>query len=173
MNLDELEVYRITMEIGERVWKITGAWDYFAKDTVGKQLVRAADSMAANISEGFGRFSYKENKQFGYYARGSLYETKTWLTKAHARGLVADAEYEAISCSLESVAVRLNNYIRSIGSGATTVREATMEYGIREEVNGGCSASMGAIAPALKCNDAPQAPMTSRNDAAQRPMTLQ
>jgi hypothetical protein len=28
-------------------------------------------SIAANLSEGFGRFQYKENKQFGYYSRGS------------------------------------------------------------------------------------------------------
>jgi four helix bundle protein len=63
MNLEELEVYRVTMEIGERVWNVVKGWDYFAKDTVGKQWVRAADSMASNISEGFGRFFYKENKQ--------------------------------------------------------------------------------------------------------------
>ena len=26
------------MEIGEKVWNIVVKWDYFAKDTVGKQL---------------------------------------------------------------------------------------------------------------------------------------
>ena len=62
MKLEELDVYQMSMEIGERVWSIVSSWDYFARDTVGKQLVKAADSMAANLSEGFGRFYYKENK---------------------------------------------------------------------------------------------------------------
>lgn len=128
MNLEELDVYRMSMEIGERVWSIVSNWDYFSRDTVGKQMVKAADSMAANLSEGFGRFYYKENKQFGYYSRGSLYETKTWLKKAHNRRLVDDDAYESLRRSLESLAVRLNNYLRSIGTGATTVREECLEY---------------------------------------------
>jgi four helix bundle protein len=130
VNLEELDVYQTSMEIGERVWTIVSGWDYFARDTVGKQLVKAADSMAANLSEGFGRFYYKENKQFGYYSRGSLYETKTWVTKAHNRQLVDDAAYDSLRRSLDSLAVRLNNYLRSIGTGATTVREESLEYEI-------------------------------------------
>lgn len=43
---------------------------------MGKQLVRAIDSVAANLSEGFGRYHYKETRIFGYYSRGSLYESK-------------------------------------------------------------------------------------------------
>jgi four helix bundle protein len=170
MNLEELEVYQVAMDIGERVWKIVKTWDHFAKDTIGKQFARAADSMAANISEGFGRFFYKENKQFGYYDRGSLYETKTWLTKAHNRQLVDDAEYESLRRALESVAIRLNNYIRSIGTGAAAVREDLTEWAASaasEEVNGGFAASIGADAPSLMTNDA----ATAANDAPQAPLT--
>lgn len=129
MRLDELEVYGLAMSIGERVWDIVKEWDYFAKDTVGKQFVRAADSMAANISEGYGRFFFKENKQFGYYARGSLYETATWLAKGRRRGLVPDSAHAAIRKDLESLAIRLNNYIRSIGAKAQTLRESGAQYG--------------------------------------------
>lgn len=141
MTLEELDVYRMSMEIGERVWSIVSRWDYFAKDTVGKQLVRAADSMAANLSEGYGRFHYKENKQFGYYSRGSLYETKTWLKKAHNRQLLDDAAYDSLRRSLESLAVRLNNYLRSIGTGASTVREECLEYDAASAANDGSGAA--------------------------------
>ncbi len=48
MTLDELKVYELSMDIAEEVWSIVNKWDYFAKDTVGKQLVRAIDSVAAN-----------------------------------------------------------------------------------------------------------------------------
>lgn len=56
MKLEELQVYQLSMELGEKIWEIVINWDYFLKDTLGKQLVRAADSVAANLSEGFGRF---------------------------------------------------------------------------------------------------------------------
>lgn len=55
MKLEELEVYQMGMEIGDQAWSIVQNWNYFAKDTVGKQLIKAADSIASNISEGYGR----------------------------------------------------------------------------------------------------------------------
>ena len=63
MNLEELQVYQLSMEIGEKVWRYVMKWDYFAKNTVGNQLVRAIDSVAANLSEGFGRFHYNDKKK--------------------------------------------------------------------------------------------------------------
>jgi len=115
MKLDELEVYNLAMDVGEQVWNIVNKWNYFAKDTVGKQLVRAADSVAANLSEGYGRFFYKENKQFCYYSRGSIYETRTWLTKAHNRELIEKKDFDLLLNQVETIAVKLNNYIKSIG----------------------------------------------------------
>lgn len=103
------------MQISEKIWEIVNTWDYFSKDTVGKQLIRACDSISANLSEGFGRYSYKEEKQFSYYARGSLYETKTWLTKAKNRKLISDESFEILSKELNDLAIKLNNYIKSIG----------------------------------------------------------
>ena len=115
MKLEELKVYQLAMSIAEEVWDIVYKWDYFAKDTVGKQLVKAADSIAANLSEGFGRFFYKEEKQFCYYSRGSLYETKTWLTKANNRKLITTEKFEKFQKEINNIGVRLNNYIASIG----------------------------------------------------------
>ena len=68
-------------------------WQYFEKDTIGKQLVRAVDSIAANLSEGFGRYHFKEKKNFSYYSRGSLYETKTWIVKAKNRKLINEDDF--------------------------------------------------------------------------------
>ncbi len=115
MNIEELQVYQLSMNIGERVWQIVIKWDYFAKDTVGKQLVKAADSIAANLSEGFGRFFFKENKQFCYYSRGSLYESKTWLTKATKRELICEDDYKSLIPDIEIIGKKLNAYIKSIG----------------------------------------------------------
>ena len=63
MKLEDLQVYQLSMSLGDRIWDIVINWDYFAKDTIGKQLVKAADLVASNISEGYGRFHYR-NKKF-------------------------------------------------------------------------------------------------------------
>ena len=102
------------MESGEDIWKIVSEWKYFEKDTIGKQLVRSTDYVAANISEGYNRYSYKENKHFCYYARGSLSESKTWLTKAHNRSLLSEGLFQNLYKKLDSLSVKLNNYIKSI-----------------------------------------------------------
>ncbi len=115
MKLEELQVYQLSMELGEKIWKIVINWDYFHKDTVGRQLVKAADSVAANLSEGFGRFFYKENKQLCYYSRGSLFETKTWLTKAKNRELISEDQFEIFLKDIDLIGKKLNAYINSIG----------------------------------------------------------
>lgn len=116
MRLEDLKIYNLSMEIGEDVWTIVKNWNSFSKDTLGKQLIRSADSIAANISEGYGRFHYKETKHFGYYSRGSLYETRTWITKAHQRNIVNETDSKRISDKLEMLSKMLNSYIKSIGN---------------------------------------------------------
>lgn len=123
MKLEELQVYQLAMDMAERIWAIVVKWDFFTKDTVGKQLVRAADSVAANLSEGFGRFFYKENRQFCYYSRGSLYESKTWITKAHNRQLLDDKTFNCLDKDIDTISIKLNNYINSIGKQKTTVND--------------------------------------------------
>jgi four helix bundle protein len=120
MKLEELRVYQLSMDLGERIWAIVVKWDYLGKDTIGKQLVRAADSVAANLSEGFGRYHFKDAKNFGYYSRGSLYETKTWLTKANSRKLISDSDFQTFISDIDSIGIKLNNYINSIGKVKNT-----------------------------------------------------
>jgi four helix bundle protein len=89
-------------------------WDIFAKDTVGKQLVRAADSICANIAEGRGRWSFKDNQRFIRIARGSLYETKSFLRLAYSRKLMNDQQIDRIQPLLEELTPKLNAYLKSL-----------------------------------------------------------
>ena len=116
MKLEELKVYELSMELGERVWSIVEKWDYFAKGTIGKQLVRSVDSVAANLSEGFGRFHFKDSRNFNYYSRGSLYETKTWIKKAKNRSLIEEEDYSKFVEDINLIGKMLNSYIKSIGT---------------------------------------------------------
>jgi len=116
MKLSELEVFNLAMELGEMVWKEVLAWDYFAKSTLGKQIVNSADSVAANIADGFGRFHYQENKHFCYISRGSLTETQVWLKKAENRNLITIDALQIYYNKIELLHKKLNAYIKSIGS---------------------------------------------------------
>jgi four helix bundle protein len=115
-NVEELDIYNMSMDMAERIWKIVSLWKYFEKDTIGKQLTRAADSVAANLSEGYGRYHYADKRNFSYYSRGSLYETKTWLKKAYDRKLISEADFVAFTNDINNIGKKLNSYIKTIGN---------------------------------------------------------
>ncbi len=115
-NLEDFKVYNLSMAVAEEVWILVAKWNYFEKDTIGKQLVRAADSVAANLSEGLGRYHFKEAKNFSYYSRGSLFETKTWLAKSLNRKLLTEDHYKKLLEELDIIGKMLNSYINSIGT---------------------------------------------------------
>lgn len=115
IRLEDLEVYNLAESFGDEIWFLVIEWDYFLKDTVGKQLCRPADSIGANIAEGFGRYHFKENKNFCYFSRGSIIETKSWLKKSKTRKLIPEDTFSALMEKLELIHIKLNSYIKSIG----------------------------------------------------------
>jgi len=114
-RLEDLEIYSLSEQFSDEIWFIVLKWDYFVKDTIGKQLVRSSDSIGANIAEGFGRYHYKENKNFCYFSRGSIIETKSWLKKAYTRNLLSTETFQDLFQKLELIHIKLNKYIKFIG----------------------------------------------------------
>ena len=112
--------------LADKIWFVVEKWQYFEKDTVGKQIVRAADRRAtlrmfhpsrnarvgANIAEGNGRYSYKDNQRFVRIARGSLNETRHWLRRACTRNLLTEREIEQLKPIIENLTLKLNGYLR-------------------------------------------------------------
>ncbi len=113
-NFEKLRVYRLSEKLADEVWKIVVRWNYFERDTVGKQLVRAADSIGANIAEGVGRGKILDNRRFVRMARGSLNETKHWLRRAHRRNLLTAAQTEILRPMLDELGPTVNAYLNSI-----------------------------------------------------------
>jgi four helix bundle protein len=110
-GLEQLEIYQLAMEIGEMVWKEASDWKTFPQKTIADQYLRAADSIAANISEGYGRFHFKDSRQFCFIARGSLSETRTWTSKANSRNLISTDFFVKITDKIVICNKKLNNYI--------------------------------------------------------------
>jgi len=116
MKLEDMEIYNISMEIGYEIWFSVVEWENLAKFSIGQQIIRSADSIAANIAEGYGRYHFKDRKNFMFYARGSHYETITWLTKARNRKIISNEFYEGIIAKMEKLGVKMNNYINTLES---------------------------------------------------------
>ena len=81
IKLEELDIYRLAFEIGECTWNIVSPWEWFPKKTVGTQFVSAADSISANISEGYGRYFYKDRKQFCYIVVAHCWKQRIGLLR--------------------------------------------------------------------------------------------
>ncbi|MFN5430826.1 MAG: four helix bundle protein [Cyclobacteriaceae bacterium] len=127
-SLEEFKTYQRAMEVAEKVYDVAATWNYFEKDTIGKQLVRAVDSVAANLSEGLGRYHYKERKNFSCYSRGSLFETKTWIVKAGNRKMMDEKAARELLAELEVIGKMINSYINSLGENNNIVNEPEEEY---------------------------------------------
>jgi four helix bundle protein len=131
MELEDLRIYKQALDLGEKIWTLVIKWNNLAIDTIGKQLIKSSDSISANISEGFGRYHIRETRNFCYIARGSLFETKTWLTKAFNRELIPLNIYEELVKDLKDLGIKLNNYIRTISKNLPDqVKEDTIPYGL-------------------------------------------
>lgn len=123
-NFENLAVYQLSEQIADQVWQVVSRWSPLARDTVGKQLIRAADSIGANIAESDGRGSFQDNRRFVRIARGSLNETKHWLRRAFKRDLLTDEQVQTIKPFLDELAPRLNAYLNSIGKQPRTTDNA-------------------------------------------------
>jgi four helix bundle protein len=111
LELQDINAYRIAFELSNYVWNIVLKWNYFAKDTVGKQLVKAIDSISANIAEGFGRYFKKDKINFYRYSYGSIDESSDWIEKANKRDLLKQKEYQHISDELKRLPREINHLI--------------------------------------------------------------
>jgi four helix bundle protein len=114
-NFENLRVYGLSEQVADEVWRIVRKWDSLARDTVGKQLIRAADSIGANIAEGSGRGSAHDYRRFLRIARGSLCEAQHWLRRAFRRDLLSTKQIENLKCLVDDLAPALNAYLSAIG----------------------------------------------------------
>jgi len=110
----ELRVFQLAEQLCDEIWDIVRSWSYFEEDTIGKQLAKAADSIGANIAEGSGRATKKDNHRFVRISRGSLNETQYWLRRAKKRNLISDNDESRLTEIIDVLAPSLNAYLKSL-----------------------------------------------------------
>jgi four helix bundle protein len=115
-SFEKFRVYKLAEKLGYEIWAVVVHWDGFARNSIGLQLVRAADSVGANIAEGTGRGSFQDNRRFVRTARASLYEVRHWLRRAHKRKLLSKDPIDRLKPIMDNRAPMLNAYLRPIGT---------------------------------------------------------
>ena len=115
-HFENLQVYQLAEKLADEIWIIVTDWDSLAKNTVGTQIIRSADSIGANLAEGSGRGSNQDYKRFIKISRGSLYETRHWLRRAFKRNPLSKEQINLLSPLIDELTLKLNAYLRSIGT---------------------------------------------------------
>jgi four helix bundle protein len=111
--IHELDVYKLSEDLSDLIWYAFDGWPKKVQQTIGYQIIRSADSIAANIAEGYGRYTPADRKLFYRYARGSFEETKAWLRKLIRRKIIGDEEVGTYTAIIDELGPKLNAFIRS------------------------------------------------------------
>lgn len=109
----KLLVWQKAIVLFQLVWK-TAYVDAKVDFKLRAQLADAAQSVSANIAEGYGRRSAKEYIQFLYYALGSLAETLTRTIGLYSAAQITDVQFNEINLLHYEVENRLLRLIEKI-----------------------------------------------------------
>ncbi len=112
LQLNNIDAYNLALKLSNYVWNLVIQWGWFPKQTVGIQFVKAADSISANIAEGFGRYFKKDKIKFYRYSQGSVKECFDWNQKSKTRGLIQKEEYQYIHKILQEIDSALRRLIK-------------------------------------------------------------
>ena len=133
--MEQIDFFLRFVGVADWAWKAVHGWSPLARDTIGKQLIRAADSVGANLVEGDGRYTDADGLHFFVIARASARETRYWIQRATERHLIKEEEADAQIAALTSAAQQLNRlitYRRGRKKLPTQIKEENSEYTTEE-----------------------------------------
>lgn len=111
LTIEDISAYTIARLLANKIYTIVSTWKLLDKQTIGIQLIRSADSIPANIAEGFGRYHKADKIKFYYNARGSALESIHWITTAKERLLISNHQYYEIHNTFQELPKEINNLI--------------------------------------------------------------
>lgn len=107
----DLESYKKARELRIDISCIVKKFPAFEKFMLTSQIIRSSRAITANISEGYGRFSYADTKNFFVIARGSVTETMEHLTTAFDEKYITEDELKTGEEKCEIIFKLINGYI--------------------------------------------------------------
>ena len=110
-SFTELEVWKKAREFKKEMEALVKTFPTEEKYRLCDQLIRAARSINANIDEGHGRFTYKDQLHFCVQARGSLSEVLNHLFDAIDNNYISEDQFHILKIKYNEVESLLNGYI--------------------------------------------------------------
>lgn len=107
----ELECYiqarLLRMMVSDFVRKFPG----HEKFLLSAQIIDSSRSVTRNIAEGYGRFTYRDTRNFFIISRGSVSETMEHLATAHDEKYITDQELREGEEKCELIFKLINGYL--------------------------------------------------------------
>ncbi len=112
LKLNDIESYKISFRLSNHIWDVVLNFSHLAQNTVGEQFISAADSVSANIAEGFGRYGKKDKIKFYRISYASAMECLDWNEKSRVRKLINEEQYNFIFNELQKLPKSINSLIK-------------------------------------------------------------
>jgi len=112
-HFTDLEAWKISHELVLMIYKTTQNFPRTETFGLTNQLRRAANSITANIAEGWGRYHFADKIKFFYQARGSNAEVQNFIILAKDLGYFDSDNYEQIMKKVFEGFKIINGLIRS------------------------------------------------------------
>ncbi|MEC5157843.1 four helix bundle protein [Chryseobacterium sp. MP_3.2] len=115
-DFTQMLVWKKAMDIAVEVFYISDSLPKKEDYALTSQIRRSAESISANISEGFGRAGSRDKTMFYKYARGSANETKNHLVYGNLVKYFEDEKIQPIIKDIENLMHELNKVIKTLES---------------------------------------------------------
>jgi four helix bundle protein len=134
-GLERLEAWSKSMDFALLIYKeVLPILPPEEKWGLSQQMRRSAQSVPANIAEGYGRYYYQDNVRFCYLARGSLEELLSHLVLAHKIGSVPTALFVQLADQGNNLVRLINGYIAYLKRSKQGGNEPGAPSVIREDL---------------------------------------
>lgn len=110
-SIEDLRVYQLAEKLSDLVWNEYDKWNSKVRFTIWGQIIRSADSISANLAEGYGRMTGPDKRRFYIISRGSFEETKTWINKLQRRGELRMEVEKEIPSIIDELGAKWNAFI--------------------------------------------------------------
>ncbi len=128
-GLGTLIVWQKAVEFSVHICKVV--INYFPEEekyALTSQVRRSAQSIAANIAEGYGRYYYQEGIRFAYIARCSLEETYNHLAYAKEMGYFSDEVFTGLLLHMKEIRKLIDGYINYLKRTKRGIYEPGGQY---------------------------------------------
>lgn len=114
LSFEEMPVWKLAMKIAVDVFNLTVPLPKCEDYALKSQIRDSAESISANIAEGFGRNTGPDKKRFYFIARGSAFETKNHLIYGNRVNYFDGNDIKPIFQDIETAVFELNKLMKSL-----------------------------------------------------------